>query len=160
MNDNLRLDIARLEAKLDVIITMLSARSTSAHQDGVVPITAPIQTTALNVAEAALLRFITTKQHCTSQLVMRGWKNKEIAELMSVSENTVKLHVSAISKKMGVKTRGQIAITLKDILDRTTEGEYESASKGLPITWADTVEIGKSDPLAPLYAPQRKEVVT
>ncbi len=43
-------------------------------------------------------------------LVARGDTNKEIAEKLYISENTVKVHLSAILEKMHVKNRQQAAI--------------------------------------------------
>ena len=40
----------------------------------------------------------------------RGCSNKVIARLLNITESTVKLHVSAILKKYGVKSRTQLAI--------------------------------------------------
>ena len=152
MNDNLRMDMARLEAKMDVIISMLQ------HQRGATndaSLNSELST-ALTVSESALLRRLTIKQHCVAQLVQRGWKNADIGELMGVTENTVKLHVSAVGKKMGLKTRGQIAVAFRDICSKASSGEYEAASGGLPMNWGETAHIGMVDSLAPLYAPQKK----
>jgi DNA-binding CsgD family transcriptional regulator len=152
MNDNLRMDMARLEAKMDVIISMLQNRGNhftdapSNHEFS----------TALTVSESALLRRLTIKQHCVAQLLVKGWKNADIAALMGVTDNTVKLHVSAVGKKMGLKTRGQIAVAFRDVCSKSSTGEYEGASGGLPMNWGDTAHIGMDDKLAPLYAPQKK----
>ena len=153
MNDNLRLDMARLEAKQDVIINMLQqivahGGTSSSINDNT--------STSLTVSEAALLRRLTIKQHCVAQLVTCGWKNADIGLLMGVSENTVKLHVSAVGKKMGLKTRGQIAVAFRDVCVKSSDSEYEAASGGLPMTWGSKASIGMEDNLAPLYAPQKK----
>ena len=148
MNENIRLDIARLEAKLDMVVQLLMSKSDA-------PLENP-SGSQLNIAEAALLRRLTTKQHCVAQLIVKGWKNADIGELMGVSENTIKLHVSATGKKMGLKTRGSIAVAFRDICNKATSGEYEAASEGLPMTWGDNASIGMNDPLAPLYAPTKR----
>ena len=147
MNDNLRLDMARLEAKLDVLIAMQTKGSQQ------VPPTGSSQ--PLNLAEVSLFRTLTIKQHAVSQLVIRGWKNKEIAEVMGVTDNTVKLHVAAVAKKVGVKTRGQVAVALRPLMDKIGEEEYAGLSGGIPLHWGDTVQVGMTDEFAPLYAPQR-----
>lgn len=152
MNDNIRMDMARLEAKMDVIISMLQNNRSAS-------IEAPLNTelsTALTVSESALLRRLTIKQHCVAQLLVKGWRNADIAELMGVTDNTIKLHVSAVGKKMGLKTRGQIAVAFREICNKASTGEYEGASGGLPMNWGDTAHIGMDDNLAPLYAPQKK----
>lgn len=152
MNENIRLDIARLEAKLDVLIQMISNRNVATDQE----VFSEGSHSQLTISEAALLRRLTTKQHCVAQLLVKGWKNADIGELMGVSENTIKLHVSATGKKMDLKNRGSIAVAFRDICAKASTGEYEAASGGIPMNWADNARIGMDDPLAPLYAPQNK----
>lgn len=48
----------------------------------------------------------------------RGVSNKIIAKILKISESTVKLHVSAILKKYGVKNRTQLAL-----FSKTNHGE-------------------------------------
>ena len=43
----------------------------------------------------------------------RGASNKVIAKTLNISESTVKLHVSAVLKKYGVKNRTQLALFSK-----------------------------------------------
>lgn len=74
----------------------------------------------------------------------------EIASIMGIGENTVKLHVRAVCKKIGVKTRGQAATIASDIFRRADPDEYERLSGGIPITWAKNYE--EPDPFAPIYA--------
>ncbi|MBM38612.1 MAG: hypothetical protein CMO97_06015 [Woeseia sp.] len=153
VNENIRLDIARLEAKLDVLISMMNSRNVAATDHEILSEGSHSQ---LNIAEASLLRRLTTKQHCVAQLVVKGWKNADIGAMMGVSENTIKLHVSATGKKIGLKTRGSIAVAFRDICAKASLGEYEAASGGIPMNWGDNAQIGMTDPLAPLYAPQNK----
>ena len=152
MNENIRLDIARLEAKLDVLIQMISNKNAATDQE----VFSEGSHSQLTISEAALLRRLTTKQHCVAQLLVKGWKNADIGELMGVSENTIKLHVSATGKKMDLKNRGSIAVAFRDICAKASSGEYEAASGGIPMNWAENARIGMDDPLAPLYAPQNK----
>lgn len=51
-----------------------------------------------------------------SIVVTRGVSNKVIAKMLNLSESTVKLHLSAIYKKYGVKNRTQLAVFSKDII--------------------------------------------
>lgn len=43
----------------------------------------------------------------------RGCSNKQVAKLLNLSESTIKLHMSAIFKKYGVKNRTQLAVFSK-----------------------------------------------
>jgi DNA-binding NarL/FixJ family response regulator len=54
---------------------------------------------------------LTTRQEEVFKLVTeRGSSNKAIAKLLGISESTVKLHLSKIFKKYGVRSRTQLAI--------------------------------------------------
>lgn len=58
---------------------------------------------------------LTTRQSQILALVSeRGASNKVIARMLDISESTVKLHVSAILKKYGVRNRTQLAIFSKN----------------------------------------------
>lgn len=59
---------------------------------------------------------LTARQDQIARLICtRGASNKVIARLLDISESTVKLHVSAIFKKYGVKNRTQLALFSRDI---------------------------------------------
>lgn len=144
---NFRFELARLEAKLDIITNLLLQNTTVAPtlKDAASPV-AP--------AELSLLRSMTAKQHVTAQFLIEGWSNKAIGDVLNIAENTVKLHVRAVCKKVGTKTRGQAALVMHDILDRVDPTEYQRSSGGLPIDWARTYDVSKPDPYENLY---RKE---
>ena len=46
----------------------------------------------------------------TVKEVVRGFSNKQIAHNLTVSESTVKFHVSAILAKLGASRRAEIAV--------------------------------------------------
>ena len=148
-NDNmsvqtLKFDLARIEAKLDIITNLLLSNST-ANQSSVLA-----QDVKVSAAELSLLRTMTSKQHVTSQLLIEGWSNRDIGQVLNIGENTVKLHVRAVCKKVGTKTRGQAALVLNDIMERVDPTDYQKASGGLPIDWGKTLEVG-NDPHAAIY---------
>lgn len=59
---------------------------------------------------------LTVRQDQIMRLICtRGASNKVIARLLDISESTVKLHVSAIFKKFGVKNRTQLALFSKNM---------------------------------------------
>jgi DNA-binding CsgD family transcriptional regulator len=140
----LKFDLARMEAKLDIITNLLLSNSTATSKDIL------SQDVKVSAAELSLLRTMTSKQHVTSQLLIEGWSNKSIAEVLNIGENTVKLHVRAVCKKVGTKTRGQAALVLNDIFERVDSTDYQKSSGGLPVDWARNLEIG-NDPHAAIY---------
>ncbi|MEZ4629736.1 MAG: response regulator transcription factor [Deinococcales bacterium] len=53
---------------------------------------------------------LTPRETDTLRLVARGYANKEIAEALSVSELTIKTHVSSILSKLNLQSRTQAAL--------------------------------------------------
>ena len=79
--------------------------------DGPLPISiqAPNQT-ANSSAMARRLASLTPQQIRVLMMLSQGLLNKQIAYELSVSEATVKAHVSAILQKLGVESRTQAVI--------------------------------------------------
>tara|TARA_B100000780_G_scaffold95402_1_gene66513 strand:- start:1911 stop:2573 length:663 start_codon:yes stop_codon:yes gene_type:complete len=147
-NTNIRFELARIEAKID-ILTGLVLKSENASS-GSQPYSDATQA-AITASEQALMRSMTTKQHVTAQLLVDGWSNKEIAGVINIGENTVKLHVRAVCKKVGTKTRGQAAMIISDIMERMEPSEYKRTSGGLPSDWGRTLNVDVEDHYAALY---------
>lgn len=62
---------------------------------------------------------LTPRQKQIADLIgIRGASNKAIAKILDLSESTVKLHVSALLKKYGVRTRTQLAVFYKDSISQ------------------------------------------
>lgn len=58
---------------------------------------------------------LTVRQHQIMDIVSRrGASNKVIARMLGISESTVKLHMSGILKKFGVRNRTQLALFARD----------------------------------------------
>jgi len=54
---------------------------------------------------------LTERQGQVARLVChRGLSNKAVANILNISESTVKIHISAILKKYGVKNRTQLVL--------------------------------------------------
>ena len=56
-----------------------------------------------------IIEELTPRQRDVLELVHYGLSNKVIADRLSISENTVKAHMGAIMKKLGVNNRVQVA---------------------------------------------------
>jgi DNA-binding CsgD family transcriptional regulator len=147
LSSHLTSDIARIEAKIDILLNLAYGGGQNKN------VTASNETT-ISPAELSLLRSMTAKQHVTSQLLIEGWSNKDIAHVLGIGENTVKLHVRAVCKKVGTKTRGQAALVLRDIFMSVDPSEYQRSSGGLPVDWAATYIMDIKDPYEKIY---RKE---
>jgi DNA-binding NarL/FixJ family response regulator len=61
---------------------------------------------------------LTSRQRRVLKLLAEGFSNKHIARDLDISEITVKAHVSAILKKLGVANRVQAAIEARRLLAR------------------------------------------
>ena len=58
---------------------------------------------------------LTPRQHQIFSLVTtRGASNKSIAKMLHITDSTVKLHMTAILKKCGVRTRTQLAVFTRE----------------------------------------------
>ena len=60
---------------------------------------------------------LTLRQRRVLELVATGLSNKQIARTLEISEITVKAHVSAIFRKLGVSNRVQAGIEARRLLD-------------------------------------------
>jgi DNA-binding NarL/FixJ family response regulator len=66
-------------------------------------------------AASAGLASLTPQQFRVLAMVCDGLLNKQIAWELSVSEATIKAHVTAIFRKLGVRTRTQAAMLLQQL---------------------------------------------
>lgn len=60
--------------------------------------------------EYRLQEALTSRQYEVLQCLLRGWPNKLISRHLALSENTIKTHLSAIYRTLGVTTRSQAVI--------------------------------------------------
>ena len=52
---------------------------------------------------------LTKQEEKIAQLILKGFSNKEIAKELFISEKTVKTHIAHIFKKLGIKSRYELA---------------------------------------------------
>jgi DNA-binding NarL/FixJ family response regulator len=72
---------------------------------------------ALRNAEGAAHNELTLRQRRVLELLSTGLSNKRIARELQISEITVKAHVSAIFRKLGVSNRMQAGLEARRLLD-------------------------------------------
>jgi DNA-binding NarL/FixJ family response regulator len=75
----------------------------------------PVSVSADAKAASAGLASLTPQQFRVLTMVCEGLLNKQIAYELSVSEATIKAHVTAIFRKLGVRTRTQAALLLQQL---------------------------------------------
>jgi DNA-binding NarL/FixJ family response regulator len=66
----------------------------------------------------AAAEMLSPRQRAVLELLARGRSNRQIASDLSVEEFTVKAHISAILRKLNVKSRLEAVVVSKSILDR------------------------------------------
>jgi DNA-binding NarL/FixJ family response regulator len=52
---------------------------------------------------------LSARQHDVMNLIVQGLSNKEIASTLNLAEGTVKIHVAALLRKLGVNRRAAVA---------------------------------------------------
>lgn len=62
-----------------------------------------------------ILSSLTNRQKEVLLLMSKGCQNKEIARLLGISEHTIKIHVTAILKALGVSNRTQVVIAVQEM---------------------------------------------
>lgn len=72
---------------------------------------------------------LTERQMKVVEAVGHGFANKQIAHKLKMSENTVKVHLRHIMKKLNVRNRTEIAIMTRSLLDVAAAAEPNSAGK-------------------------------
>jgi DNA-binding NarL/FixJ family response regulator len=70
---------------------------------------------------------LTERQMKVVEAVGHGFANKQIAHKLKMSENTVKVHLRHIMKKLNVRNRTEIAIKTRELLDEA--GEFKSGGE-------------------------------
>ena len=75
---------------------------------------------------------LSSRQREVLELLLKGLPNKLIARKLDISENTAKIHVSAVLRVLGVATRTQALIAVNRLglrMDASTSAESSRNSK-------------------------------
>jgi len=142
----------RIEWKLDQILGALANKSS---MDNATATTSGGLGNMDTLAQLDTLPDMTSKQHASMQMLLRGADNNEIGERFNVSANTAKVYVRSIAKKLGVTSRAQIVVKLLDLFNEVDDNAYRIMSGGLPKDWDATYKF--PDPFAKLYRVEREE---
>ncbi|WP_434599920.1 LuxR C-terminal-related transcriptional regulator [Streptomyces sp. A5-4] len=81
------------------------------------PLTRAINRTTTEEAvasDARLMSLLTPREHQVLVFLARGLPNASIAQQLKVSENTVKTHVSRLLAKLGLRSRVEAALAIRD----------------------------------------------
>ncbi|WP_404342329.1 LuxR C-terminal-related transcriptional regulator [Pseudoalteromonas mariniglutinosa] len=65
-----------------------------------------------SIVQSSRIESLTPTQYKVLKLIAQGFSNKQIAGVLGIAEKTVKVHVSMIFEKLGVKNRTQAALSL------------------------------------------------
>ena len=120
----------RIEWKLDTILQKLPGLEGLSQQLGL----STLKKDAADRPEVVLHSF-TTRQHCVLQMVLRSASNKEIGDRMRITENSAKVHVRTIAKKLKVNTRSQIILATIEAVKEIDDESYRVLSGGIPKWW-------------------------
>lgn len=137
--------LGRIEGKLDLLLNRGGGQAAA-------PVVEEVKkqaVRAVNVGAEAFFRQFTPRQHATLQMIMRGCENREIADRLGVTDNTVKVHVRNIARRLGVNNRVQVALRAARMMEQIDDNSYRLVSGGLPKNW--DAEYSSPDPFESVY---------
>lgn len=62
------------------------------------------------------IRQLSGREVCVLMRIRDGWKNRQIADDLGISESTVKTHVSTLFRKLDVQSRTEAAVMAQRLL--------------------------------------------
>jgi two-component system, NarL family, nitrate/nitrite response regulator NarL len=71
---------------------------------------------------------LTPRQRVVVELIAQGLRNREIAQRLGISLHTVRRHVEALLKRLGVPTRAAAAVLLREALRHEASSEPHRAA--------------------------------
>ena len=102
--------IAKFPAAAQATFKSLAYLPTSTEQGSAATVVAPAGATT------ARLKAFTARQRDVLRLIVQGMSNKEIARALNLGEGTVKVHMAAIFRKLGVNRRVAVAVVAAQLL--------------------------------------------
>lgn len=142
---SLLMALGRIEGKLDLLLNREGGNNAAAQAEEVKKQTVK----AVSVGAEAFFRQFTPRQHATLQMLMRGCENREIADRLGVTDNTVKVHVRNIARRLGVNNRVQVALRSSRMFEQIDDNSYRLVSGGLPKNW--DADYSFPDPFESVY---------
>ena len=134
--------IATLNAKVDMLSVILGASRGAVERlpDAVTPFRTlgNQQPTSGSKVDHMLMDF-TLKQHAVMQLLMLGKKTYEVAEIMGVTESTIKVHIRSIGQKYGSTKRVVLQVAYREAYEAVSPERYLSLTR-VPADWAANPE--------------------
>ena len=119
--------LAALEANLQMLANMLMVHP---HQES------PATETSNDLAAFGVM---TPKQNATLQMILRGARNKEVAERFGVTESTAKIYLTGIMRHVGVTSRAAVIMKMSGAFKEISADEYRritTVSKDWDFTWS------------------------
>lgn len=142
---SLLMALGRIEGKLDLLLNRGGGSQAVAQPEEA----KKTAIKAVSVGAEAFFRQFTPRQHATLQMLMRGCENREIADRLGVTDNTVKVHVRNIARRLGVNNRVQVALRSSRMFEQIDDNSYRLVSGGLPKNW--DAEFSFPDPFESIY---------
>ncbi len=102
-------------------------------------------------------RQFTAKQNAAMQMVLRGAENQEIASRLGVTENTAKVHVRVIAKKMVSATGCRSPLKRYPTSRTYLQKHTRPPASGLPKDWDQNFQ--SPDPWEPVYRGGPKDAI-
>ena len=85
-------------------------------------------TEAITASTLAMTPMLTVRQQEVLKLIVLGRSNKEIARILKLGPGTVKVHVSALFGKLGVRRRAAVAVAGARLISSARPGVERSSS--------------------------------
>lgn len=100
---------------------------------------------------------LTDKQRQALDLLVRHKTSKEISRDLGISPHTVDQRIEAAKRKLGVKTRGDLANVYQKLLVLSGQPTHEESHVDAPVMFRDQPAADQSEQYPILEAPERDD---